>query len=113
MIRKRNIVTSVILSIITCGIYGIYWMAVLNDDVNRLCFRNEDPSGGVVVLLTIITCGIYGYYWYYQMGEKLDCYAEACGEKRQSRGFLYLLLSIIGFGIVSNALMQDSLNKLY
>jgi hypothetical protein len=87
-------------------------MIVLNDDTNRLSDKTGDMSGGMVFLLTLITCGIYGYIWCYLMGEKLDRYAETVGEPRQSRGLVYLVLSLFGFGIVSYALMQDSLNKL-
>jgi len=46
-----------------------------------------------------------------QMGEKLDHAAENKGMPTQSRGILYLVLGLLGFGIVSYALMQDSLNK--
>ena len=34
MIQERNIVTCIILSIITCGIYGIYWEICLVNDLN-------------------------------------------------------------------------------
>ena len=112
MIQKRSVAAAIVLSIITCGLYSIYWMIVLNDDTNRLCNKTGDMSGGMVFLLTLITCGIYGYIWCYLIGEKLDRYAEITGEPRQSRGLIYLVLSLFGFGIVSYALMQDSLNKL-
>ena len=32
MVREKNIATCVILSIITCGIYGIVWFITLTDD---------------------------------------------------------------------------------
>ncbi len=34
-IPERNFVAYLILSIVTCGIYSLYWMYVLIDDVNR------------------------------------------------------------------------------
>lgn len=30
--RERNIAVAIILTIVTCGIYGIYWFIVLTDD---------------------------------------------------------------------------------
>ena len=36
MIQERNIVTCIILSIITCGIYGIYWEICLVNDLNGI-----------------------------------------------------------------------------
>ena len=35
-IQPRNIALCIILSIITFGIYGIYWMIKINDEVNTL-----------------------------------------------------------------------------
>ncbi len=34
--KKRDIVVSIILSIVTCGIYGIYWFVVMTDESNEL-----------------------------------------------------------------------------
>lgn len=111
MIEKRNIATAVILSIVTCGIYGIYWFIKLNDEINSLSGNTNDTSGGMAFLFTLITCNIYGLYWMYKMGEKLDVVYAGKGMPTQSRGMLYLVLSLFGFSIISYALMQDSINK--
>lgn len=34
MVQKRDIALAIIFTLITCGIYGIYWFFKLNDDVN-------------------------------------------------------------------------------
>lgn len=106
MVQNRNIALCIVLSIITCGIYGLYWLVVLNDDVNLVSKEPNPTSGGMVLLLTIVTCGIYGWYWLYKQGEKLD---RADGGS--SSGILYLVLGFVGLAIVSYALMQDRLNK--
>ena len=62
---NRSIVVSIILSIVTCGIYGIYWFVKLNDELNAAAGKQNATSGGVAVLLTLVTCGIYGFYWAY------------------------------------------------
>ena len=36
MVRPRSIPLSIVLSIITCGIYGIYWFVSLTDEVNEV-----------------------------------------------------------------------------
>lgn len=112
MVQKRDIAMTIILSVITCGIYGIYWFVMLNDEINTVTGDSEAPTGGVAFLLTLVTCGIYGYYWMYKMGEKLDRHYISQGMPNGSRGILYLILSFFGLGIISYALMQDSLNKL-
>lgn len=58
-IEQRNIALCIILSIITCGIYGLYWIYKLTEDVNTLKGDPNATSGGIVILLGIITCGIY------------------------------------------------------
>lgn len=70
-ISVRSIPMAIILSIITCGIYGIYWMYCLVNDLNTASGRENDTSGGMVILFSIITCGIYGIYWYYTAGSKV------------------------------------------
>ena len=102
--KQRSVGIAILLSIITCGIYGIYWLIMLNDETNYVSGHQQDgTSGGVVFLLTLVTCGI----------EKLN-------EAKMQRGImvdssasvLYLILSIFGLSIVSYALMQSELNKM-
>lgn len=72
MIQKRSIPLCIILSLVTCGIYGLYWLVCLANDINTASGRDNDTSGGMVLLLSIITCNIYGLYWMYKAGEKVD-----------------------------------------
>ena len=111
MIQKRSIAVCIILSIITCGIYGIYWYICLNNGTNTAS-NTFGTSGGMVVLLTLVTCGIYGFYWAFKQGEKLDAAKNSRGIPSSNSGILYLILSLFGFSIVAWALMQNELNKL-
>lgn len=112
MIERRNIAVCIVLTLVTCGIYGIYWIVCLTDDVNTVSGDVNGTSGGMVVLLTIVTCGIYGIYWAYKQGEKLDFTKNNRGIPSSNSGVLYLILQIFGFGIIAYALMQNELNKL-
>lgn len=112
MILKKNIALSIILSIVTCGIYGLYWLAVMAEDLNKAS-AEQDTSGGLVVVLTIITCGIYGWYWLYKAGQKIEV---AQGNRNfpyvNNQGIAYIILGIFGFSIVAYALIQNELNKI-
>lgn len=112
MIERRNIAVCIVLTLVTCGIYGIYWIVCLTNDVNTVSGDVNGTSGGMVVLLTIVTCGIYGIYWAYKQGEKLDFTKNNRGIPSSNSGILYLILQIFGFGIIAYALMQNELNKL-
>ena len=104
----RSIPLSIVLTIITCGIYELYWIVKVNDEVNQLAGDTQATTGGMVLLFTIITCGIYGLYWYYKMGEKVDYLNNIRGG---NAGVLYLILGIFGLGIVNMCLIQDTINK--
>ena len=106
-VAPRSIPISIILSFVTCGIYMLYWIYRLNDEINELAQDETAPGGGLVIILTVLTCGIYGLYWYYRMGEKCDYIAQT----NSSSNVLYLVLGIFGLGIVSVALMQDTINR--
>ncbi|MBR4618990.1 MAG: DUF4234 domain-containing protein [Bacilli bacterium] len=110
-IQERNIAVAIILSIVTCGIYGIYWFVMLTNEANAYSEDNT-TSGGVAFLLTLVTCGIYGYYWAYKMGEKLKIAQGKNGLAQKDNAVLYLILEILGLGIVGSALMQSDLNEI-
>ena len=111
MVQQRNIALCIVLSIVTCGIYGIYWFICLSNDANTVS-RTNGTSGGTAFLLSLVTCGIYGFYWMFKQGEKLDAAKTAKGMPSSNSGIIYLVLAIFGLGIISFALMQDSINKL-
>lgn len=110
MIRSRSLPVCIILSIVTCGIYGIYWFVCMTNEVNLLTGR-QDTSGGVAFLLTLVTCNIYAIYWAYKMGEKLDAAKAMRGIPSSNSGVLYLILELI-FPIAAWALIQNEINKL-
>ena len=105
--RQRSIPICIILSLITCGIYGIYWFICATDDANQVS-NTYQTSGGMAFIFSLITCGIYGIYWAYKMGEKVDIIRGTPG---QNTNLIYLLLELFGFNIIVLALCQSELNK--
>ena len=97
--KKRNIALAIVFTIITFGIYGIYWFVSLANDSNRMNSAEATASGGMAVLFTIITFGIYSFYWAYKLGKKVG-----------DSGALYLVLNLFGLGIVNYALAQSKIN---
>ena len=109
-VQQRNIALCVILSLVTCGLYGLYWFVCMTDDTNTVA-NEEGTSGVLALILTIVTCGIYGLYWAYKCGDKLDKAKVDTGMPASNGGVLYLILYIFG-GIIAYALIQNELNKL-
>ncbi|MCM1258715.1 MAG: DUF4234 domain-containing protein [Roseburia sp.] len=110
MIQERNIAVCIILSIVTCGIYGIYWFICLSNDTNTAA-GVDGTSGGVAFLLSVITCNIYGLYWAYKQGEKIDMAKTSRGMSSSNSGILYLILCLI-IPVVAWAIMQNELNNM-
>jgi hypothetical protein len=109
----RGIAVGILLSIITCGIYGLYWqskqMATLNAWLNR-----QDFSFWLWFFLTIITCGIFAIYYEYKM-------AKGINEIQDNQNFrvngdlalICILLSLFGLGLASIAIQQNEINRFY
>ncbi len=111
-INKRNLVTCIILTIVTCGIYGIIWMIGMVDDLNTASQSQGESSGVTVFLLSLVTCGIYSWVWLYKAGEKVNTIKRLNGEVPDSNAsIIYLVLGLLGLGVISYYLIQDQLNK--
>ena len=111
VITSRSIAMAIVLSFITCGIYGIIWMISINDDVNKVNDNINGESGALVFLLILLTCGIYGFYWNYKMGKNLYEAGDKYGKNINDNSIIYLILSLCGLNIISYCLMQNDLNQ--
>ena len=105
-IKQRNIVTAVLLSIITCGIYGIYWVIVMARDAVSV----KDPAdSGILEIVLMLFLPFLGFF----LTEKK--FAEGCaarGIEHKDNSILYLILGLVGLSIVNYCMMQSDLNKL-
>ncbi len=110
-IQKRDLVITIILSIVTCGLYSIYWFVVMTDETNLLSEREKTAGGAMSFVYSLVTCGIYSFYWYYKMGKKLEEAGQRYGVQISDNSILYLVLGVFGLGIVSYALIQSDLNR--
>ena len=94
----RGIASYIILSIITCGIYGYYFIYKMAHDVNLACDGDgESTTGlGMFIVLSFITCGFYAYYWYYKLGNRLADNAPRYGLRFREDGTTVLLWCLFG-----------------
>lgn len=94
----RSLLTYILLSIITCGIYNYYYVHRLSEDLNVACDGDGDNTPGVVsfILLSIVTCGIYSLIWYYKLGNRLQINARRYGMEFSENGTSILLWTFLG-----------------
>ena len=98
MVKKRNIVMVYILSMITFGIYGIYWTVATKKEMNEL--GAEIPTAWLIII------PIANIFWMYK-------YCEGFSEKvkKDNNPLLWFVLYIL-VGIIMPAIVQSELNKL-
>ena len=110
-VEKRDILITILLSFVTCGIYGIVWFVMLTDDCGKAS-GDKSITGVTSILLILITCGIYYFYWSYQMGKRIATAQSKRNLPVTDNSTLYLLLSILSLGFVIEILIQTDLNNL-
>ena len=77
---------------------------------HRVDYAISRRSIPMCIILSIVTFGIYGLYWNYKMGKEL--YEAKCkkGMNASDNSVLYLILAVLGLGIVNYCLIQSDLN---
>lgn len=97
----RGIVSYILLNLITCGIYGFYFIHKMAQEVNVVCDGDGEETPGLMIfiLLSIVTCGFYAYYWYYKLGNRLAFNAPRYGLSFQENGTTVLLWCVVGLVI--------------
>ncbi len=111
MIKEKSLTINLLVTILTCGLYGLVWFFTISDDTGKI---SEDSSmyGLVAILLTLLTCGIYKIYWSYKIGKLLYESKQVAGMRASDNSILYLILSLFGFDIINYCIMQSDLNDL-
>jgi uncharacterized sodium:solute symporter family permease YidK len=105
-IKQRNIVTCILLTLVTCGIYGIYWTIMLA----REAVSVKDPADNG--LLEIVLMLLLPFVGFFMAEKKLADGCQARGVAHTDNSILYLILGLIGLGIVNFCMMQNDLNKI-
>lgn len=104
-VKRRSIGLAILFSIITFGIYYLYWFVKVTTDSNRIG-DIKTANGFLSLVFVLITFGIYGYYWAYKLGKKAYAVTGGCG------GGVYLLLYFFGLGFVDLILAQAAINSI-
>ena len=58
-ISKRDLVLNIILTIVTCGLWGIVWEVQIADDIKLLTGEESLVSG--IVLLLVVYISFFGF----------------------------------------------------
>lgn len=94
--KRRDGLLSAIFSILTCGLYSIYYWYQYGEDVNVICSEDGKVTQNYIVawLLGIITCGIYSLYWIYNLASRLDTASKKYDVNVESPALFTLIMSV-------------------
>lgn len=108
--RKREPFLVLLFSMLSCGIYYLYWIYQITKELGEYLQNGNNPG---LELLLCILCFPYGIYWLYKMGKQIEEAQYKSGKVNTTdNSILYVVLSIFGFGIVAALIMQSSINEI-
>lgn len=113
VVKEKSIGLCVVLSLVTCGIYSIYWLYTIAHDLNDLCESQNQEKGaepGLVVILSIVTCGIYLLYYLWKAGKMVSSLTRSNGHHPSDDSIVLMVLSILQLSLVSYCILQSHIN---
>lgn len=113
VVKEKSIGLCVVLSLVTCGIYSIYWLYTIAHDLNDLCESQNKEKGaepGLVVVLSIVTCGIYLLYYLWKAGKMVSSLTRSNGQHPSDDSIVLMVLSILQLSLVSYCILQSHIN---
>lgn len=101
-----------LLTILTCFLFNLYWNYKQMQACNYLLGRQEFGFLSWI-LLTIITCGIYHLFYQYKMGAAINEIQDR-NDLPFSEGLpvLSVVAALLGFGIVADCIHQHEINQI-
>ncbi|MBE6538670.1 MAG: DUF4234 domain-containing protein [Ruminococcaceae bacterium] len=108
-ISKKRISVSMLLSIVTFGIYTLYWQYLLVYNTQSIKY---DEKNCIDKMACFVFVPFYSLYWWYTRGELIKKEFIAHNYSYWSSGILYVILSILGLNIIAMAFMQSDFNSL-
>ena len=106
---KRNLVTTILLMIFTCGLYYLYLIFAISKEMNELQYDyRNDPA--MDLLLSVITCGIYHIYWYYKIVKQIENLQYDLGMRASSLSLLCPILAVLQLSFISMLILVSEMN---
>lgn len=108
--KKRSIVSYILLSIITCG---IYFLVVSYQQVNEIESEGAPSKipAIVILLLNLFVSAAGGALLGYAANDGLNALREKRGMPTEDNLVLWVILGVL-FPLITGALIQDSMNKM-
>lgn len=93
MIQRKDFVTIILLSIITCGIYFLFYVYQTTKELNQMAGNDGDQMEPA---LAVVICLFLPIIWHYIMGKRMQNMGNANGIPIAESGNTYLLWILLG-----------------
>jgi hypothetical protein len=115
-ITVRSGAVVLLLSLVTCGIYYIYWLYATSQEL-KTALADEEIKPGVELLLTLVTCFLWSIYVKYRNAQKVHAAMLSRDLYAKDQSEIVLILDLATFfagatGLVATYILQEELNKL-
>lgn len=108
----RNPALVLIFSIISCGIYLLYWMYAISSELKY--YLNDDTIKPGIDLLLSILCFPYMFYWLYKYSKlTTEAQTRAGVTPVSDNAVICVVLPFLGLSVVSALIIQNDLNKVW
>ncbi|MGN0609506.1 MAG: DUF4234 domain-containing protein [Oscillospiraceae bacterium] len=108
MIKRRSVATVIILSIVTCGIYGLYWYWQAMHELDAAGQKsNMDPTLQFVLLFLYVG----GIIFAINADENINAVRANRGLPPKDNKVLWIIIFIF-FPIVGIGLVQNEMNEI-
>jgi len=110
---RKSIAKGVVLTLLTCGIYNLFWQYHQIKTINFFLGR-EELSFWRWFFFTLLTCGLYHIYHEYLMAKYIVEIQHRVGKPVPSSHLpvLALILSLAGLPLIADAIEQKELNEI-
>jgi hypothetical protein len=105
--EKREPVKVLLLTMVTCGIYGIIWLSWVCDELNQGLGR-EEFNFAKELGLSIVTCGAWAMYFQWRLCEATVELERQYGAKPDFDAPILFVTTLFGLGPF---FIQQSLNN--
>ncbi|BCA85625.1 hypothetical protein EsVE80_11480 [Enterococcus saigonensis] len=113
ILHRRSVIAVILFTLITGGIYGVYWIYITTRDLNEFT-GDYRIKPGWTLLFGLLTCGLYMFYWWYKINDLImAAQIKAQRPFRSDNKLLFVVLRIFGLAIINMAIVQSDLNDIY
>ncbi len=105
---KRSVLSVILFSIITCGIYSLYWVYVTTRDL-QLASGKVRFSAGLILVLSIFVAPAGFVLFALEANDDMNAIRAAKGLAPVDNSVLWVVLCLL-IGIVGIAIIQNEIN---